>query len=201
MLVKQLGSPGHTGCSGHIVCTRAHILLLPTAVEQGMDLHLVPHIQDTDSLWPMDLMATDAHKVNPHFPGIYPCLAKSLYSIYMKQGTGIEPFDQSAHLCNGLQGPHLIVGVHDGHQNGIRANGPLQVIQGNLSVCIDWQIGNTISLCLQIFACLENGRMLHLGGNDMASPPVVGTGSANQCHIVRFCSSRGKKNFFILDLQ
>ena len=87
-------------------------------------------------------------------------LSESLHCIGMEQDAML--FCDLTDLFDGLNGSDLIVGKHDGNQDGIRTDSLLQLVQFYNTVLIYIQIGDLKTAFLQILAGMKDRVMLDL---------------------------------------
>ena len=77
---------------------------------------------------------------------------------------------QRADLPDGLEGADLIVGVHDGHQTGVGADGRRQLLQADQAVFMDGEVSDLEPLLLQLGQGVEHRVVLDGVGDDVALP-------------------------------
>ena len=127
--------------------------------------------------------------------------AVSLNRIHMKKDSRIHPLDQSSRFFNGLKRSYFIVCMHNGNQNGFPCDGSLQIFRPDTSFLVYRKISDPKPFLLQLLHSLQNSRMLNLCCNQMSSCSAIGIGTAAKCQIIRFCSSRSKKDFLLINLE
>ena len=121
----------------------------------------------------------------------------------MEDGIGAKLVGKLGHLGNGHHGANLVVYHHNGDQNGVRTQGGLQSLGGNGAGAVRLEVGDFEALGLQILHGIQNGMVLHGGGDDVLTPlaqpldgglqsPVVGLGAAGgEVHPVGLCTQSG----------
>ena len=121
----------------------------------------------------------------------------------MENGIGAELVGELCHLGNGHHRANLVVDHHHGDQNGILAQRRLEFLGGDLPQGIGLQVGHFIPLGFQLLHTVQNGMMLHGGGDDVLAPlahaldgthhrPVVCLGAAGgEEHPVGLCAHGG----------
>ena len=129
-------------------------------------------------------MSADGQQINLHLFGIDPEFTVPLYCIHVKNNARIEFVNQSTGFSNGLQRADLVIGMHNGHQNGISPDGTPQILQADYAVAVHRKVRNLKSLFFQVMHSLHNRRVFNTGGNDMASCSPVCKSSADQCQII-----------------
>ena len=75
---------------------------------------------------------------------------------------------QRADLGNGLDGAHLIVGVHDGDQRSILPDRGGYILHLDQTLAPHTQQSDLKALPLQLFEGVEDGMVLKGGGDDVA---------------------------------
>ena len=104
-------------------------------------------------------MTRNGEKVNSqliyirfNFPGRLGCIG-------VKQDLML--FCDSPDFGYGLDGPHLVVGMHDGNQCGIRAYGPGHIFRIYRSQVVYWQNGDFPTLACEVLTYLCHCRMFN----------------------------------------
>ena len=100
--------------------------LLSAAVDQWLEAHAAPHIECSDALRGVHLVAGDGQQIGGHPLDVHGDLAHRLGCVGVKENF-VFPSD-SADGLDGLDRSHLIVRVHDGNEDGVRPNGPTDVV-------------------------------------------------------------------------
>ena len=99
-------------------------------------------------------------------------LSESLHSIGVEKDSML--FCDGADLFDGLNGSDLVVGEHDGDQDGIRTDSLLQLVEFYNTVLIHIQVGDLKTAFLQILAGMKDSVMLDLACDDVFSFGSVG---------------------------
>ena len=146
------------------------------AVEQGRQLHARPDVEGADALGRVELVPGDGQQVDAQVIHVHRDLADGLGRVGVHQRA--VAMGDLGQLSDGLDGAHLVVGVHDGHQQGVGGDGLFQVSRVHPTVRIHRQHGDAEALCLQPGADLGDGRMLDGRGDDVLAP--LG-GAPGQC--------------------
>ena len=79
-------------------------------------------------------------------------------------------------LRDGLDSADLVVGVHDGDEDGFGGDGLLDLPGVNHTVLIDRQVCGATALPFQIAADLGHGRVLDRRRDDVVAPVTMGAG-------------------------
>ena len=134
-------------------------------------------------------MTAGGKHIHTQFLNIDRQMANGLYRI------GVER--NFVRLCNGgqffdgLNGADLVIGGHDGDQFGIGTNGGLQLLRGDQTLGIYFQIGGGAPLFFQCRYGVQNGMVFDVGGNNVSLFLFKYT---KQCHIVTLRTARGKED-------
>ena len=161
MLIHDLCSLRNSCNTGHVLGPGTHTALLASAKHDGFKLHVAVHIKESDSLRSVYLVSADREHINIHLFRINSGLAEALYRIDMEKKLRIHFLNQCTGLCNGLLRTDLIIRIHNGNQYGLSGNSALQIFKADTALLIHRQIGYPEALFLQIFHCLQNGRMFN----------------------------------------
>ena len=92
--------------------------------------------------------------------------------------TTLASWAAAASSANRLDGADLVVGEHDGGQDGVRADGRLEVLNAHEPVLVHGQVGHFEALALQRLAGVKH-RVVLDGARDKVAPlGGVGPGEA-----------------------
>ena len=172
---------------GQVLGAGAAVALLCAAVHELLQAHALADVQHADALGRMELVAGHAQHVDLH--GLYVDLhaADGLHRVGVEEHAVL--LADRGQLGDGLDGADLVVGGHDGHQRGVRADGCVQLLGGHKAVLVHRQVGHLEALLLQLRAGVQDGVVLDGGCDDVAAllqvligraahRPVVGLGAA-----------------------
>ena len=155
-----LGSFSKSHDARHILCSRPALSFLGSAVDKGADLDAAADIQTTAAFGAVDFMGAGTQHIDAALLHIDGQLAEGLHRVGVKQNT-VLPGNHADFLI-GHHGTDLIVGRHDGNQNRLRGDGPLQIFQPDDTVLVHIQISNPGPLLLQPLAGMQHRVVLHL---------------------------------------
>ena len=134
-------------------------------MDEGEDGHTTAGVQHPDALGAVELVSGQGQQVNVLLGHVHGQVTHRL------DGVGVEEHPvAAAHLPNfgdGLHRANLVVGVHDGHQTGLRGHGLLHLLGGHHAVFVDVQEGDGKALLLQGLQGVEHGVVLKGGGDDV----------------------------------
>ena len=148
----------------------------------------------------MDLMPTDGQQVNLGPFRINPVFSKSLHCIHMKNDLSIVGLDNPGSLIYRLYRTRFIIHIHNGNQDRFRTESFLKVRQCHPSKPVYRKKRHPEAFLLfQITHGIQDSRMLYGCSDQMISPSLIGTGSADQRKIVTLRSAGSKENFLFLN--
>ena len=101
-------------------------------------------------------------------------------------------FGQLCDFSYGLNRSDLVVGVHDGNQNGFRADGCLHVSRSHQAFRADRQIGYFKAPARQVPANFKYSRVLEAGGDNVVALFVQTPGHAQEGVVVGFRAATGE---------
>ena len=128
-------------------------------------------------------------------------LQKSLNRVGMEDGVGTDPVSQPGQLPDGAHGTDFIIHHHNGHQNGVRRQGFLQRVRGDVSLTVWLQIGHPVALAFQFPGAIQNGVVLNGSGNDVLSPLAQPLDGAEDSPVIRLRAAGGEKHPVLLGTQ
>ena len=127
-------------------------------------------------------------QVEIHRVHVYRHLAGALRRIRVKQHAAL-----ARDLADGgeiLDHADLVVHVHDRNQNGIGADGGLELVQIEQAVRLRIEIGDFKTLALQLPAGIEHRLVLGLAGDNVLALLAVETGHALEREVIGFGRTR-----------
>mmetsp|Transcript_14196 Transcript_14196/g.40417 ORF Transcript_14196/g.40417 Transcript_14196/m.40417 type:complete len:402 (+) Transcript_14196:48-1253(+) len=166
--------------------------LLPTTRKQWLQTHprSASHVERTNSLRPVHLVRGHAHQVDLQFVHIDGQFAHHLGGVAVEDDlvgtTQVPDFGER------LECPDFVVDSHHTHEDGIIANGRLQLVHVDAACpVLHWQIRDVVSLHLQGTTRIEYAFVLRLRGDDMLAAFLVEMGGALDGEVVGFrCTAR-----------
>ena len=127
-------------------------------------------------------MGREGHQVHLHALQIDRHLAGALGRIHVEQDLA-----RPGQLTDGgdiLDDADLVVDVHQRHENGVVAQGRLELGEIDQSVRLGVQVGDLEALALELAAGVEHGLVLGFAGDDVAATLVVEVGRALDRQVV-----------------
>jgi len=100
-----------------------------------------------------------------------------------------------------LDGTDLVVGVHDGHQDGIGGDGPLNVGGVYHSVLVHRQHGDAVALAFEPLAGLQHRRVFDGRGDDVVAALTIGGGHTLDGAVVGLAAAAGEDDLGRLAAQ
>ena len=157
------------------------------------DARLAAHIQCADALGAVDLVGGEGHQVDLELVEVDGNLAGGLGRVHMEDhALAAADFAQ---LSDVLDHADFVVHEHDRGQDGVRADGRLELIDVEQAVGFRCKIGNLEALALQFAAGIEHGLVLGLHGDDVLALALVEVGGALDGQVVGFCGAGGPDDF------
>ena len=92
-------------------------------------------------------------------------MARSLHGVGMEEDARF--FADCTDLCDRQDRADLVVGVHDGHEAGVRADGCLDLLGGDGADLADRQQLDLKALFFELFQRVQHSMVLKRGGNDV----------------------------------
>ena len=178
---------------GNVQSARAHPPLVAAAVNDGGQPHAgfpAPDVEGADAFGAVNLVGGEGGKVNVHLLHVNIHVAHALGGIRVEQ----HPFlaGDFADLLQRVDGPDLVVGRHQGHQDGLVGDGVGQLIEVNRAVLVHRQEGHLEPPLLQHVAGVQNRLVLDLAGDDVVALFLEEFRHAGQGQVVRFGRAAGQ---------
>src|SRR5208283_876229 len=95
-------------------------------------------------------------------------------------------------FADGLQHANLIVGGHNGDENGLVVDGALQVFEVDEAVCLYGQIGDAIAVLLEALAGVKYRLVFRNLGDDVVAALAVHLGDTLDGEVVALGGAGGK---------
>ena len=114
---------------GDIFGARALAALPGAALDDVRENDALARIEHADALRPVELVAGEGEHVDVLLLHVDVQMPRSLHGVGMEKDASL--FANCADLGDGQHGADLVVGVHDGHKAGVRADGALDLLGGD----------------------------------------------------------------------
>ena len=164
----QLYRLGKAGDLGGGLRAGAQAALLSAAGQQGTGLAQArADIQRADTLGRAQLVAGQAHHVHAPARRVAGDFQKPLHRVTVQQGRGLFLPQQAGRLRYGEHAARLVVHQHHGHQHRVLTQGIGHLLHGDIAVTPGLEVRHVIALLRQELAGLEDGAVLHGGGDDV----------------------------------
>src|SRR3990172_1894195 len=164
--------------------------LVPRPVDERLDLRPFPYVERPDPFRRVHLVPGHRKKVHARFLDVGGNLPHRLRRVRVERNTGL-PCD-GGDLGDRLDGPDLIVCVHDRDEDRLRGDRLPDILRIDHPVPVDRQDGDLGPERFQEPARFDRGRMLDGSGDDMVSPVPVGEEDPLDGMVVRFAPAAGK---------
>src|SRR5260370_14934719 len=139
-----------------------------SAIEKLAHAISTADIQGDDSLWRIEFVSGNGAEINSQSVDVDRDFPRGLYGVGVEVDVGF--LGDAADFFERLDGAELVVGVHDGDQNGFRPDGAAQILEINLSFAISRQIGDASACFFECLAGVENSFVFDGGGVDAGWP-------------------------------
>ena len=150
-------------------------------------------VQGADALGGADLMAGEGDEVCPQSFGGEGDFQKALDRVGVEQGFFIDGLQTLGDVCNGIDAAQLVVHHHHGHQRRVRPHRRQNGFGGNVAVLIRQDGRDLPALLLQLLAAVEDGVVLHGGGDDVAAHMAVLPAGGPDGPVVTLGAAGGKE--------
>ena len=189
----QFGGAREADDAGHVLRGAAAPALLLAAIEKVLKLHATAHIQKADALGAVDLVGRRRQHVDAQLVHVDGLMAEGLHRVGVEGDARLVGGRRQ--LANRLDGADLVVGEHDGGQDGVRADGRLEVLNAHESVLVHGKIGHLEALALQRLAGVKHRVVLDGARDDVAPLGGVGPSEALEGPVVRFGAAAREEDF------
>ncbi len=170
----QLGSLTKANDTGHVEGSGTHTALVTTTVHLGCNLYpgvLTAHIQRTNTLRTIHLVGREGHQVDTIAFHVHRDLAHRLRSVGEHQGAFL--MGNISDLTNRCDRAYLVVGIHYRNHDGLIGNHALQLIEVDIALVVNFQVGHLSTHLFDMLAGIQNGLVLGGDGNDMIAFAAV----------------------------
>ena len=193
-LLGQLQGGGRPHDAGHVLRPRSTIALVGAARLDGQETEPPAGVEDAHPLGPVELMGREGEKI--HVEGIdIQIEGTSRLDCVRVEGDPPLPGDPPD-LGDGLDRPHLVVGVHDGDEGGPVGDGPSHVVGIHAAVRVHGQVGHLeTEALLQLVAGVEDSVVLDGRGDDVVALVALAKGDAPEGQVIALRATTGEDNF------
>ena len=166
MLPGQLGGHAQTDDVGHVLGTGTAAAFLVPAAQEGTEAHALAHIEHADALGRVQFVAGQGEHGDGLLAKVDGFLAHGLHGVGMEEHALF-----GGHLCHAADGEdvaHFVVGVHDGDQRRVVGQGGGVFVQIQTALVVHAEQGHAVALAFPVLGHVEDGGMLHAGGDEVA---------------------------------
>src|SRR5581483_4285611 len=204
-IARELGGFAETDDSGNVFRARTEAALMMTAIEKLLEPRAAANVESADSLRSVEFVRGEGKQIHAEFVNVHGELSNGLHGVGVKVDIVLRR--DAADFLERLDGAEFVVGVHDGNEAGVRANGFANRFGIDEAIAIHRQVGDTDASPANVFfgatcrggfnrlAGVEDGFVFEVGGDDV----LGGTGSiaddAEDGVIVRFGAAAGEDDF------
>src|SRR5437879_7694851 len=151
--------------AGDVFRAGAETALMMAAIEKLAQTRSAADVERADSLGRIQLVAGEGKQIQLKRVDVDGNFSCGLHGIGVEVDVGF--FGDAADLLERLNGAKLVVGVHDGDENGFRANGAAQLAEVNQPLAIRRKIGNARALLLEYLASGKHGFVFDGGSHEV----------------------------------
>lgn len=186
----------------NIMGTGTSVLLLPAAIDERLNVHVLIDIQEPDTLRTMNLMPRNRQHIDILLLRPNGQLSIGLNRIRMHIRFRINRLHELPDLLNRLNCAHLVVHLHDRHKNRILPDCLPKILETDVPLTVDRQKCHfEPELLLKHLKRPVHRGMLHLRCDDMLSKPVSRKRRPENGCIVRLRTARCEYDLPRLHLQ
>ena len=187
MSSQALAQAGH---QDDIFGAGAAVALVVGAVHELFQPDAGPDVQRADALGGVELVAGHGEEIDAEVVHLDGDLADGLGAVAVHQdAAAVGDFGD---LRDGLNAADLVIGVHDGDEDGFGSDGLLDLPGVNHAVLVDRQVGGATALAFQVAADFGHGRMLDRRRDDVVALVTMGAGDALDGVIVGLGAAAGE---------
>ena len=140
------------------------------------------------------MWAVDGGEVDILILDVYWDFAYCLHCVGVEQDAALAA--ELANLGDGLQHADFVVGEHDRDQDDLVVERALQVFEADEAVFAHGQVGNAVSLFLQMLAAIEHRLVLCHAGDDVITFVPVRLGRPFDGQVIALGGAGGEDDFF-----
>src|SRR5277367_6820471 len=181
----------------HIERAGTHTAFVAAAINDGRELHAwvaTANVQRANTFWAVNLVAADGQHVNVVFLHVDRNFAYRLYAVRGEENPVF--LGDFADFRDWIDHSNLIVGIHDGNQNGGWADSGFQLIQVDPAIFLHRQIGDFKTVFFQALAGIQHGLVLDSLSDDVIALFAEHFRDAFDHQVVGFGGAAGKDDFF-----
>ena len=197
--------PGDFGCLAqpdylqHIFSASAAVGLVVGAVNELGQPDAGADVERADTFGRVEFVPRHRQEVYPQLVHAHPHLAHRLCRVGVHQRA--VPVGDGRDFGNRLDGADLVVGVHDGHQDSIGCDDPLDVSGAHHPVLVHRQVGDAVALAFEPPAGLQHRRVLNGRGDDVVTALAIGRGHTLDGTVIGLAAATGEDDFCYLATQ
>ncbi len=162
---RQLHRLAHADDTGNVQGARTASAHMLSPMQQRRERMTVSDIKAADPFGTVELVGREAHEVDPGADDVDGDLAHRLHTVGMQQHTPL--LADLRDLLDREDGSRLVVGPHDRHERRLVGDEIPYRMGLDDALTVDRQVGDAHALLLEPAADRRDGRMLHLGGDDV----------------------------------
>ena len=168
--------------------------LLTCSMAEFLEQQPFSHVKRPDSFGSIEFMPGHREHIYVHRLNIDGDFAEALGRIGVNAYLFLprDPGD----FIDRLNRSDLVVGMHDGNQDGVRPDGGGHIVQADHAGVIDIHIGGLETLLFQVSAHVQDCRVLHGAGDNVTAFSLKRSGHAFDGVVVGFGAAGGEEYLF-----
>ncbi len=191
---RQAGGFTKAHDAGDVLGAGSPAALVPAAVDQRRDPHALADEKRADALGAVELVRGERKQVDVQVSHVEGHVPDGLHGVGVEEHIAL-PAD-GADLGHGLDGPDLVVGVHDRDQDGLVGDRLADIVRVDEAVGVDGQIGNLDASLLEELGGVQHRVVLDGGGDDVVALLLAGKADPKQGLVVGLGSAAGEDDLF-----
>ena len=140
-LVGEAQGGGEADGAGDVLGAGAAVALLRAADDLAEERRARPDVERADALRPVDLVRREREQVDAQAVDVEVERAGRLHGVGVEGDARVVRLDDARDLGDRLDGADLVVGVHDGDQGRVGAQGAREVVGVDEALAVDREVG------------------------------------------------------------
>src|SRR5580704_3685837 len=197
LLLAKLTSLTEADDAGDVERAGTHAALVAAAIDDGGKLNAriaAANVKRADALGAVNFVAADGQHVDVVLLDVHRNLADSLHAVGGKENAMF--LGDFADFGDGINDADFVVGVHDGDEDGGRADGGFQLIQVDAPILLHRQIGDFEAVFFEALAGVEDSFVLDGLGDDVVALFAEHFRDALDHQVVGFGCAAGENDLF-----
>src|SRR6266853_660731 len=192
-LARDFGCFAEAHNSGDVFRAGTEAALVMSAVEKLAQTGSATNVQSADALGRIQCMSGNREQIHAERVDVDGNFTCGLHSVGVEINVGF--LGDAADFLEWLDGAELVVGVHDGDENGFGPDGSAKVAEINLTVGASCKVSEANAALFERLASVEDSFMFDGAGNDMLFMATRSFNDPEDGVIVGFGGAAGEDDF------